>query len=137
MAAVCSRAESMRTAGDANAAAARSLADTFCLQARLRVDDLFRALWANTDDEDREVGHRVLAGDFAWVEAGVVDLSEGTGPWIATWEFGPSKRENVRPSRNRIGSASTTTSPGLGVGLAARADRSDSRVRHRSRQARA
>jgi hypothetical protein len=26
---------------------------------------------------------------------GVVDVSEGTGPWIATWEPGPSAKDNV------------------------------------------
>jgi acyl-CoA dehydrogenase-like protein/ACAD9/ACADV-like protein len=96
MAAVCSRAESMRTTGDPNAASARSLADIFCQQAHLRVEDLFGRLWSNTDDADRDVARSVLAGDYAWLEAGVVDASEGTGPWIATWEPGPSEEKNVR-----------------------------------------
>jgi hypothetical protein len=96
MAAVCSRADTMRASGDANAASAGSLADAFCQQARLRVEDLFRKLWANTDAEDRDLARAVLAGDHAWLEAGVIDASEGTGPWIATWDFGASKRENVR-----------------------------------------
>lgn len=96
MAAVCSRAESMRAAGDPHADSAWSLADAFCGQARLRVEDLFHQLWSNTDDTDRELSKAVLGGDHTWLEAGVVDLSEGTGPWIATWETGPSKEENHR-----------------------------------------
>ena len=64
--------------------AARELADAFCGQARLRVEALFDALWSNTDDTDR-AGPAVLAGDYTWLEEGVLDPSEGTGPWIARW----------------------------------------------------
>ena len=96
MAAVCSRAESMRAAGDPNAESAVSLADVFCEQARLRVQVLFDELWSNTDTDDRKLARSVLAGDLTWLEAGVLDPSEGTGPWIATWEAGPSATDNVR-----------------------------------------
>jgi hypothetical protein len=37
----------------------------------------------------------VLAGDVTWLEEGVLDPSEGTGPWIARWEPGPSTQESV------------------------------------------
>jgi hypothetical protein len=96
MAAVCSRAETMRARREPNAASAWALADAFCGQARLRVDELFAQLWTNTDAEDRTLASAVLDGDHNWLEAGVIDASEGTGPWIATWEPGPSKEENVR-----------------------------------------
>ena len=96
MAAVCSRADTMRSANDPNASSAVALADMFCQQARLRVEDLFRKLWENTDTEDRALAQSVMAGEHTWVEAGVLDGSEGTGPWIATWELGPSDLENVR-----------------------------------------
>lgn len=96
MAAVCSRADTMRSANDPNAGSASTLADVFCQQARLRVEGLFRQLWENTDGADRELARSVLAGEHSWVEAGVIDASEGTGPWIATWDAGPSERENVR-----------------------------------------
>jgi alkylation response protein AidB-like acyl-CoA dehydrogenase len=89
MAASCSRAHQLGTEE------ARFLADAFCRQARLRTDDLFDRLWTNTDDLDRRVAGRVLDGDFTWLEAGVLDQSEGTGPWIASWSAGPSEHDSV------------------------------------------
>ena len=62
---------------------AQRLADAFCGQARLRVEVLFDELWTNTDDTDRKLAASVLAGDLTWLEEGVLDPSEGTGPWIA------------------------------------------------------
>ena len=73
-----------------------ALADAFCQQARLRVDRLFDQLWANTDDTDRRIASGVLEGNFAWLEDGVLDQSEGTGPWIAAWAPGASEGESVR-----------------------------------------
>jgi len=37
----------------------------------------------------------VLEGRYTWLEAGVLDQSEGTGPWIAPWESGPSTEPNL------------------------------------------
>jgi alkylation response protein AidB-like acyl-CoA dehydrogenase len=96
MAAVCSRADSLATADDPNGDSAVMLADVFCQQARLRAEALFEALWNNSDNANRELSKAVLAGDLTWLEAGVIDLSEGTGPWIASWEPGPSAHDNVR-----------------------------------------
>jgi len=96
MAAVCSRAQALRSAGDARADSAGRLAAVFCHQAQLRVTALFDQLWSNCDTEDRELAHSMLDGDIDWLSAGVVDGSEGTGPWIATWAPGPSARDNVR-----------------------------------------
>ncbi len=95
MAAACSRAEMLRVDDPEQGRTAYELADAFCRQSRLRVDELFDRLWKNTDDLDRRIAARVLDGDFTWLEAGVLDQSEGTGPWIAHWSAGPSERENV------------------------------------------
>ncbi|GAA4333182.1 hypothetical protein BJY14_003044 [Actinomadura luteofluorescens] len=70
------------------------LADAFCRQARVRVEELFEGLWRNTDAMDVKLARAVLAGDFAWVEEGVLDPSI-PGPWIAPSEPGPSGREDV------------------------------------------
>lgn len=95
MTACCARAEMLlRTAPD-KAAGAYELADAYCAQARVRVDEYFDQLWRNTDDGDHRLSSKVLAGDYTWLEAGVLDQTEGTGPWIADASPGPSQRENL------------------------------------------
>ncbi|MEU5403053.1 acyl-CoA dehydrogenase family protein [Streptomyces sp. NPDC005963] len=96
--AACVRAEMLRASGD-HGREAYQLADAFCRQSRLRIEELFTRLWSNTDDIDRRVVDGVLAGRYEWLEAGIVDPS-GDGPWIADATPGPSERENVhRPIR--------------------------------------
>ncbi|MDW4904385.1 acyl-CoA dehydrogenase family protein [Streptomyces sp. ADMS] len=98
MSAACVRAELLRSQGQ-NGREAYQLADAFCRQARVRVEELFGRLWTNTDDVDRAVVKGVLAGTYTWLEEGVVDLS-GEGPWIADATPGPTEQENVhRPIR--------------------------------------
>ncbi|WP_330287456.1 acyl-CoA dehydrogenase family protein [Streptomyces sp. NBC_00576] len=98
MSAACVRAELLRSQGH-NGREAYQLADVFCRQARVRVEELFGRLWTNTDDLDRAVVKGVLAGTYTWLEEGVVDLS-GEGPWIADATPGPTNQENVhRPIR--------------------------------------
>ncbi|MFI0964538.1 acyl-CoA dehydrogenase family protein [Streptomyces sp. NPDC021080] len=98
MSAACVRAELLRTQGD-HGREAYQLADAFCRQSRIRVEELFGRLWANTDDIDRKVVKGVLSGTYTWLEEGVLDPS-GDGPWIADATPGASTRENVhRPIR--------------------------------------
>jgi alkylation response protein AidB-like acyl-CoA dehydrogenase len=96
MAAACSRAEMIRGEDAERGATAYALADAFCAQSRIRVDHLFDRLWNNTDDTDRRVAGGVLDGEYTWLEEGVLDQSEGTGPWIAAWSPGPSEVATVR-----------------------------------------
>ncbi|MFI1400311.1 acyl-CoA dehydrogenase family protein [Streptomyces sp. NPDC020681] len=98
MSAACVRAELLRTT-EPHGREAYQLADAFCRQSRIRVEELFTRLWSNTDDLDRKVVDGVLAGSYTWLEQGIVDPS-GEGPWIADATPGPSERENVhRPIR--------------------------------------
>ncbi len=98
MSAACVRAELLRTRGE-NGREAYQLADVFCRQARIRIEELFTRLWTNTDDVDRTVVKGVLSGTYAWLENGVVDPS-GEGPWIADATPGASTEANVhRPIR--------------------------------------
>ncbi|MDT4939853.1 MAG: hypothetical protein QOG80_3524 [Pseudonocardiales bacterium] len=93
--AACVRAEMLRADDPRQGATAYELADAFARQSRLRIERLFDALWDNTDDGDLALAKRVLDGSYTWLEAGVLDQSEGTGPWIAPWTEGPSTRESL------------------------------------------
>ncbi|MFJ9425804.1 acyl-CoA dehydrogenase family protein [Streptomyces sp. NPDC101249] len=93
MSAACVRAELLRARGE-HGREAYQLADAFCRQSRIRVEELFGRLWTNTDDLDRKVVEGVLAGSYTWLEDGVVDPS-GEGPWIAATDPGPSRKENA------------------------------------------
>ncbi|MFF6813742.1 acyl-CoA dehydrogenase family protein [Streptomyces sp. NPDC012403] len=98
MSAACVRAELLRGRGE-NGREAYQLADAFCHQARIRVEELFDRLWTNTDDVDRKVVKGVLSGTYEWLEQGITDPSDD-GPWIADATPGPSTRENAhRPVR--------------------------------------
>lgn len=85
MAACISRVELMRTEDPTNAGSAEVLALAFCEQSEHRCESLFKDLWANSDKTDRRLSRKVLAGDFTWLESGIIDSSEGTGAWIAPW----------------------------------------------------
>ena len=95
IAAACSRAEMLRQQSAEQGETAYDLADVFCAQARVRAEALFDGLWKNTDAVDRRLSKRLLDGDYAWLEDGVLDQSEGTGPWIASWERGESDQPSV------------------------------------------
>ncbi|MCX4635878.1 acyl-CoA dehydrogenase [Streptomyces sp. RPA4-5] len=94
MSAACVRAEYLRETGD-HGREAQQLADVFCRQARIRVEELFGRLWTNTDALDRKVVSGVLDGSYAWLEEGIIDPSSD-GPWIADATPGPSMTDNVR-----------------------------------------
>jgi alkylation response protein AidB-like acyl-CoA dehydrogenase len=98
MSAACVRAEHLAATGE-HGPDARRLADAFCGQARIRVDELFARLWTNTDSTDRKLSAAVLDGSFDWLEEGIIDPSR-EGPWIADATPGPSTTDNVhRPIR--------------------------------------
>jgi hypothetical protein len=100
MSAVCVRAHDDAAAGltdgasDQEALTSAELASAFCVQARSRVEELFRQLWHNTDADDVALARRVLSGRYAWLEADIIDPSL-PGPWVAAAEPGPSKLESV------------------------------------------
>jgi alkylation response protein AidB-like acyl-CoA dehydrogenase len=107
MSAVCVRAEAQRVAAAAEGEQAYELADAFCRQATLRVEALLQALWTNTDSTDARLADDVLEGRYTWLEHGIIDQSEGTGPWIAHWEPGPSTEVNL--ARRFLTAPSTET----------------------------
>jgi len=97
MSATIVKAEQIRsTEGGTKGAEAMELADLFCRQAELRIDRLFGALWKNTDARDMKASAGLLDGKYHWLDEGIIDLTEGTGPWISDEDFGPAQVEDVR-----------------------------------------
>jgi hypothetical protein len=70
MSASISRAEMLGTPE------AMELADLFCRNARLRVAQLFRALWRNQDDRNYRVAQRTLEGRYRFMEQGMLDPAD-------------------------------------------------------------
>ncbi len=68
MSAACVRARMLDEKGQKEAI---SLADTFCREARLRIDELFRNLYGANDDNMYKLAMAVLKGEHAWLEAGI------------------------------------------------------------------
>ena len=55
---------------------ALDLADVFCRDARRRIEVLFRQLFRNDDTVNYRMALQVLDGVHAWVEQGILDLSD-------------------------------------------------------------
>ena len=73
MAATCAYARSL-TSGNGQGDG-RRLADLFCRQARGRIDERFRALRSSVRPANA-LADRVLAGDFQWMETGIIQMRE-------------------------------------------------------------
>ncbi|MCC3272391.1 acyl-CoA dehydrogenase family protein [Arthrobacter zhangbolii] len=91
----CVRALAIRREDPAEGQGAFELADTFSAESRVRIESLFDELWRNSDDADRQLAKGVLAGRYTWLEKGVLDASEGTGPWISETALGSEPKENL------------------------------------------
>lgn len=74
MTATVLHAQALRDSQSACAAEAASLADIFCRTTRQSVRQHFRGFWRNDDALRYRVGRAVLAGQHAWLEAGIVGL---------------------------------------------------------------
>jgi hypothetical protein len=94
MSTVCVRAKADAAEGGPRGETATELADAFCRQSRLRIEELLEGLWRNTDAIDVKVSSQVLGDRYTWLEEGVIDAST-PGPWIAPSDPGPSEHENV------------------------------------------
>ncbi|GAA3891285.1 acyl-CoA dehydrogenase family protein [Streptomyces sedi] len=91
--AACVHAERIRAGGE-NGLEAYRLADAFCRQAHLRIEETFPRLWHNTDGADGRLAAAVAEGSHRWLEAGVPDVST-PGPWIAAHTPGPSPHPDL------------------------------------------
>lgn len=85
MAATITKTLSLHDSAAEQRYSAETLAQAFCEQATKRCEEHFKALWNNTTHRDQQVASKLLDGEFTWLEDGVHDVSENTGPWIAPW----------------------------------------------------
>jgi len=69
--ATCSRAQAM-VASNKGDQSPIELADAFSRHARRRVKASFRAIWSNEDVQTYRVAQNQLAGDYEWLEQGIV-----------------------------------------------------------------
>jgi hypothetical protein len=75
--AACSRAMMLAERGQKEAIA---LADTFCREARLRINDLFENFYGPNDDNMYRLAMSVLKGEHAWLESGIASGDSEMGP---------------------------------------------------------
>jgi alkylation response protein AidB-like acyl-CoA dehydrogenase len=92
MTATCVRANMLAAQGNAEAT---ELADLFCREARQRIAQNFRRFYGANDSAIYKVSQRVLAGEHAWLEQGIVGMLE-TAPAAPT-PVAPSRRESRVP----------------------------------------
>src|SRR5919198_1734077 len=90
--ACCVRAKMVR--GTREGPRALDLANLYSAHARLRIEEMLRALWRNTDAADGVVAKRLVNGEYAWLEEGILPLPEA-GAWVSRWEPGPSTETDV------------------------------------------
>jgi hypothetical protein len=76
MSAACSRAVMLAKGGRKEAIA---LADTFCREARLRVDEHFQNLYGPNDENMYKLAMAVLKGEHAWLEHGIAAADSEMG----------------------------------------------------------
>jgi alkylation response protein AidB-like acyl-CoA dehydrogenase len=73
MTAACVRANMLKTQGGHEAEA---LAGLFCRAAKHRVDRLFKNFYGSYDAEMYRIAQQVLRGEHAWLETGIIPLTE-------------------------------------------------------------
>jgi hypothetical protein len=86
MSASCSRAMMLAQRGQKEAIA---LADTFCREAQLRIDEHFRNFYGPNDENMYKLAMSVLRGDHAWLEQGIAS---------GDTEMGMAESEPVQPT---------------------------------------
>ena len=79
MAAICARAraDTARQPGDPTP---EMLADVFCRQSRMKVENLFEGIRSNADVPAYRAARDVLEGRYAWLERGIIEPDEAPKP---------------------------------------------------------
>ena len=76
MTAACVRANMLKKRGEHEA---ESLADLFCRAAEQRIDRLFENFYGRYDAEMYRIAQQVLRGEHAWLETGIIPMTEDHG----------------------------------------------------------
>jgi len=92
IAAACVRAQMLAKKGNTKAVA---LADLFCREARVRIDSLFDRFYGSNDQAIYRVAQQVLRGEHAWLETGIIGMSEIESEGEPVTEEGAEKDEPV------------------------------------------
>jgi alkylation response protein AidB-like acyl-CoA dehydrogenase len=96
MSASCVRAQMLAKQGQKEAI---TLADTFCREAELRIEDLFRDFYGPNDENLYKLAMSVLKGEQEWLEKGIVadNCEMGINEPVVESKTGPStaKREEL------------------------------------------
>jgi hypothetical protein len=79
MAAICARARA-DVARQGSDRTPETLADVFCRQSRMNVENLFEAIRTNADVPAYRAARDVLEGRYAWLESGIVEPDEAPKP---------------------------------------------------------
>jgi alkylation response protein AidB-like acyl-CoA dehydrogenase len=74
MAAAVSKVKSLKRSGSPDAAGAAELTDVFCRMTRRRISERFRGIRANDDRAFYRTAGRLLEGEFAFLEHGLLDV---------------------------------------------------------------
>ncbi len=77
MTATCVRAQMLAKQGNREAV---ELADLFCREARQRIATNFKRFYGKNDKRIYKVAGRVLAGDHAWLEQGIIGMPKESNP---------------------------------------------------------
>ena len=93
IAATCARARYEASRGNKGAIA---LADVFCREAQLRIDDLFENLYGPTDEKVYKLAQQVLKGEHAWLESGIIGMTDVEG--AQQWESDVEEELRSRPA---------------------------------------
>jgi len=74
MVATMSHARTLKDQNKPNANEAMMLADLHCRNARRKVQQSFKALWSNDDNNKNKVAASVMKGEQEWLQAGIMGL---------------------------------------------------------------
>jgi alkylation response protein AidB-like acyl-CoA dehydrogenase len=94
MTAACARAQQLAYQGQPNAL---ELADVFCREAHLRIEDSFRQMFGPNDTVLYDTAQAVLGSEYAWLERGIVDMLYST-PGSAPADVEPRAAPEPEPA---------------------------------------